>query len=425
MKNMKYIGRSLAIALSLGFSGCGGGNDSSALTGVAYYNDTSVQGLVCTSGSTTSNTDTSGSFVYEVGKSVSCSLGNILLPTIAAGVLSAQTPYYQLPISEVRTGMLLQSLDNDNNLSNGIQISKDVIAKLEEQNYTSIPVSDNDLTILVQNINILSFHGQVVSETDAAFHLKYESIKTSLLNENFRLPVSIEDIHTALMLAKADSEICNDINVHILNTQTNKCEYADKLCNILDGDNICLLETNSSALLKNVPETISLVSIKQPELVLLTRQSGQILGGNTLSLVEDFTDNTDNTSKMFDFMTNTTFATFDIFQNIKIQTSFQYSKDNISAVEYLKSQQTIDYDKLSYGDMTGAFNHNHYSDIEGRLINISFGIEYFENNLSVMTVTTSTYQDTNETVTIDAEHPVTLNIDLPLVYLYENLKSLL
>ncbi|NOQ31710.1 MAG: hypothetical protein GQ570_11365 [Helicobacteraceae bacterium] len=177
--NKKLMSLSVTVAIVL--SGCG--NSAAPTENTAYYIDSAVSGLKCTSGNTTTTTDSSGTFTYEDGKTTICKVGGITLPTIP--VMSSSAPYHQL--TDIKSAMLLHSLDHDNDSSNGIQIDPKVVAAINTKGTISVPQNSSDLADLVQHVGIQigsDFQGQVKDEATINKHLSSQSVTTAKLNDN-------------------------------------------------------------------------------------------------------------------------------------------------------------------------------------------------------------------------------------------------
>ena len=111
--------------------GCGGGGSSdpvvapTAETVTGQFIDTYVEGLkyTCSSG-TTGVTNSNGEYTCNVGDSVEFSLGSYIIgsTTASSGVVSPQTLYPNNPEAALDVAQLLQTLDDDNDPSNGIAI---------------------------------------------------------------------------------------------------------------------------------------------------------------------------------------------------------------------------------------------------------------------------------------------------------------
>lgn len=120
----------LAVGLLLMLSACGGGgssSQSSITTSTGVFIDSPVQGLNYVSGGESGITDAAGSFTYEIGQSVTFSLGGITIGTSVGA--DRLTPLSFVPLATDETNPVvtnilrfLQSLDDDNDPSNGITL---------------------------------------------------------------------------------------------------------------------------------------------------------------------------------------------------------------------------------------------------------------------------------------------------------------
>ena len=128
----------LPVAMALTLAACGGGSDTSTSanntntntnTQVATFIDAQVEGLAFQSTSHSGLTDRNGNFPYQPGEAVTFSVGNIVLGSVTP-TGNKVTPLQLVPAassaSDVRVTRILrtlQTLDNDGNLDNGIQIT--------------------------------------------------------------------------------------------------------------------------------------------------------------------------------------------------------------------------------------------------------------------------------------------------------------
>ena len=122
----------VAIAV-LGLSGCGGGSGSSTTqqtttTGTGYYVDSAVVGVDYVCGNKQGKTGASGEFTFEKGQNCSFTLAGIPLKTVPADYLVDGKKVIE---NNVTVAQLLQSIDSDGNLSNGIQITDEVVKAIE------------------------------------------------------------------------------------------------------------------------------------------------------------------------------------------------------------------------------------------------------------------------------------------------------
>ena len=139
MKRKIVTGVSLAAVIAL--SGCGGGSSSSesavtTLTG--QFIDSPVAGLnySCTMGGE-GVTDSNGAFTCNVGDTITFALGNLILGSAAvASVISPRTLYPDNDEMAINVAQILQTLDSDNNASNGIVIDETMLDALQDANTT-------------------------------------------------------------------------------------------------------------------------------------------------------------------------------------------------------------------------------------------------------------------------------------------------
>ncbi|MEJ6655837.1 MAG: hypothetical protein QNL70_07505 [Pseudomonas sp.] len=125
--NVAAVGVALSLLAGC-FSGSGGsGSDSSAKTEEGVFIDSPVSGLTYSAGGADARTDGQGRFNYRSGQTLSFSVGGLVLGS-AAGT-SVITPVDLVEGADsgdaavINISRLLQSLDGDGNLLNGIQIS--------------------------------------------------------------------------------------------------------------------------------------------------------------------------------------------------------------------------------------------------------------------------------------------------------------
>jgi hypothetical protein len=141
-KKFKFF--TVTVVTGLLLIGCGGGDGSSATTAsattqTAYLIDSPVDGIDVVCGNTTSVTDTNGILTYDPAKctQLSFKLGNLTLGSIATSAikvdryitlqeLAGKTRSDINDSTVLKMAVLLQSLDDDNNVTNGIKITTTV-----------------------------------------------------------------------------------------------------------------------------------------------------------------------------------------------------------------------------------------------------------------------------------------------------------
>ncbi|WP_321469176.1 hypothetical protein [Halarcobacter sp.] len=133
---MKKLIFSIATAIAVVFSGCGGGGSDGAFISSSENNftgifvDDVVAGLTyeCSSGKT-DVTNTKGEYTCPTGDTVTFSVGGFVLGTTEAS--DVITPYSLVQndtLKAVNIARLLQGLDDDGDPSNGITLQKDKVA---------------------------------------------------------------------------------------------------------------------------------------------------------------------------------------------------------------------------------------------------------------------------------------------------------
>jgi len=138
-------------ALDRNGNGYSNGDINSSLK-VGYFLDATVSGAKYSTNSELEGvTDKYGRFQYKDGDSVRFSIGNLILGDATPEQDGLVTPKSLAQGNEELKVLLLrvlQSLDSDNNLSNGIRIPSNVIASLSGINQTSITEVDSEAKLL-------------------------------------------------------------------------------------------------------------------------------------------------------------------------------------------------------------------------------------------------------------------------------------
>ncbi|KIM10922.1 MAG: hypothetical protein KU37_07335 [Sulfuricurvum sp. PC08-66] len=177
MRKAYVLVGAVAIAGSLLLSGCGADTSSSGSTGVSegVFVDSAVEGVKYQTTTQNGYTNATGTFKYKAGEKVSFYLGSQklgeaygdakLYPTDVAGDSN-------LSSTKVKNMLvLLQSLDNDGNTSNGISIH----TALRDHNfsYEFNLSATNFMTNTLSEINAIAdknFSYSAISETTALAH---------------------------------------------------------------------------------------------------------------------------------------------------------------------------------------------------------------------------------------------------------------
>ncbi len=185
---MSKISLSLIVAgaLSMGLVGCGsggGGSSASSNTGTGYYLDNAVTGVDYVCGNQSGVTGVDGNFTFEVGKDCTFSLADTVLRKVKGENLVNNVKIVE---NNITVATFLQSIDDDGDLNNGIQISTDVRKALADtfktEGIKGIPYG-NKLDTIISKLdqNVTNFGGFVHTEAEAEAHVK--NTQTNVVKE--------------------------------------------------------------------------------------------------------------------------------------------------------------------------------------------------------------------------------------------------
>lgn len=125
------LASAMAISVLSACGGGGGGGTGSASTSTGVFLDAATEGITYTCGSVSGTTDSSGQFNYEANSTCTFKIGGVTLGSAPAkavltpvSLVSGATDETNATVSNI--GRFLQSLDADNNPSNGITIGNTV-----------------------------------------------------------------------------------------------------------------------------------------------------------------------------------------------------------------------------------------------------------------------------------------------------------
>lgn len=115
-----------AVFLSACGGGGGGGSSSTSLTGV--FSDSAVSGLTYVIGGRSAKTDATGHFTYTAGDTITFKVGDIVLGSAVAKPFMSPVSLVSGAIDESHPSVtniakFLQTVDDDNNPANGIQLT--------------------------------------------------------------------------------------------------------------------------------------------------------------------------------------------------------------------------------------------------------------------------------------------------------------
>jgi len=194
--------RQLYMALILMFSliGCGGGGSSyntisTSFTNLGVFLDAPVEGIDYSSHSYSGITDNNGKFYYVTGETVTFKLGKVTLgKSIPNNSSSVVTPLELAQTTDINDSRVvemlrvLQTLDNDNDPTNGIKIiqsKKDKLTTTINLSDNHVKLSDNELASLIGETT-----ANLKTKIDAKNHFdnelknKKDNYKTEIENEN-------------------------------------------------------------------------------------------------------------------------------------------------------------------------------------------------------------------------------------------------
>ena len=167
---------SIAIITLFSLVGCGGSSSETSInTGIGYYVDSALKGVTYICGSKTGKTDIDGQFTFEKGQECNFSLAGILLRRTKVDELVDGKKVVE---DNPKVARLLQSIDSDNNLTNGIQITDEVLTALTKALETSnsvgkLPKDEVTLTEVVASIGdeVIGVNGNIRTDAQVQEHL--------------------------------------------------------------------------------------------------------------------------------------------------------------------------------------------------------------------------------------------------------------
>ena len=137
--------------------------------GIGHYVDSPVKGVSYDCGNQEGVTDDNGTFRFEKGKECIFKLADIVLTKIEPSKLEDNVIIVENKIDNAR---LLQTLDNDGDASNGIEITKNVLDAIASSGTKVVPVGDDELATLFQAIEgVEGYNGAIKSIEDAQAHI--------------------------------------------------------------------------------------------------------------------------------------------------------------------------------------------------------------------------------------------------------------
>lgn len=171
---------SILLFLIFTLTACGGGSGTATVSEGKFI-DSAVEGITYTSGNQTGLTDATGLFSYETGKTVTFSIGGIVIGTVSGTAIV--TPVQLVTNATDQTNAVvtnivqfLITIDDDHDPSNGIQITqviRDAAANLSVDFTLTDFDSDSNVSAVIGTLTTATSLGSrvLVSNTAAQSHL--------------------------------------------------------------------------------------------------------------------------------------------------------------------------------------------------------------------------------------------------------------
>lgn len=169
--NLNFTVLPLVIGIMTVFSlpGCSGGGGSSSSTSTGTFVDSPVAGLRYETPSHSGTTDANGEFEYEDGESVTFSIGDISFPATTGASNITPLDVFEADVDDtsvINMARFLQTLDEDDNPDNGIEITEQV-----HNDATDVSIDFSDTLQFESDVSSITTK-TLVSESDAVSHLE-------------------------------------------------------------------------------------------------------------------------------------------------------------------------------------------------------------------------------------------------------------
>ncbi len=221
----------------IGIVGCGGGS-SDPKTATGYYKDSGVEGVQYECGNQNGKTGEEGIFTFEIGKSCTFSIAGITLRKAPEDQLENLHKAGSVIVVEddLRVARFLQSIDKNGDLSDGIQITENMIEILEDalDGKEEVPEGE-DLNEAVESLenNLTDFYGQVRSDDDVKDHLaqtQAEALKELLKGKTF--------------YAAEIGNKCDDVDEVVVNSEATELVVEGETMPLSFQGNIVIMEVD-------------------------------------------------------------------------------------------------------------------------------------------------------------------------------------
>ncbi len=200
------------IVASLLLVGCGGDSAATADTtsnltaqsstspvvskkiGTGYYVDAAIEGVSYVCGDEEGVTDAEGTFTFSEDSNCTFTIGDLVLREVNSSILEDNLTVFE---DNQTVAQLLQTLDSDNNATNGIQLLPEVNEVLREQEVTEIPENETELFDIRDGLKDKKpneYRGEIVSNEDVKAHL--DETRNRLRDENRTTQYDVDNNET-------------------------------------------------------------------------------------------------------------------------------------------------------------------------------------------------------------------------------------
>lgn len=181
---IKVIIRLSCLLTVMGLFGCGGGSSSSN-TNTGVFVDSAVEGLNYKTDTLSGITGPNGEFQYKTGETVTFSIGDVVIGSVVGDAIISPlhlgTIFNEADPATINISRLLQSLDSDGNLDNGIQITTEIREEMHGRSFTfnkpTAEFEDDNIVSLFNALNAknvfkYSGQGKLRNSLEAQAHLR-------------------------------------------------------------------------------------------------------------------------------------------------------------------------------------------------------------------------------------------------------------
>lgn len=152
-----------------------------------------VEGIRYHCGSLTGFTSTNGKFNFQPNSTCQLYLDRALIKEFNTTTLPDDTLVIE---NNIRTAQLLQSIDVDGNISNGIAISQLMFERLYKAKLQRLPLNDQEIQLILDALQSSDYRGQLVSFQDAKTFL-HQSTLDKYLDRLGNVVLHNSEIHRA------------------------------------------------------------------------------------------------------------------------------------------------------------------------------------------------------------------------------------